>query len=41
MRIKKLSVAKEAVDCYTNSPCQHIREYMENSMEKTFTDVRA
>ena len=34
MRIKKLSKAKEVVDCYTNSPCQHLRECMENSMER-------
>ena len=34
MRIKKkLSAAKGAVDCFTNSPCQQLRECMGNSKE--------
>ena len=37
---EKLSAAKEAVDCYTNSHCQHLRECMGNSMDNTFTDIR-
>ena len=39
-RKRKLPAAIEVVDCHTNSPCQYLREYMENSMENTFTDIR-
>ena len=30
----------EAYDCYTNSPCQHLRKCIENSMENMSADVR-
>ena len=29
-----------AVDCYTNSPCQHLGECMEKSAKNIYTDVR-
>ena len=35
-----MSLTKEALDCYTNSPCQHLRKCMENSMENMLTDIR-
>ena len=35
-----MSPTEEALDCYTNSPCQHLRKCMENSMENMHTDVR-
>ena len=36
---RKVLAAKEVVDCYTNSPCQHFRECIESSMENAHTDV--
>ena len=30
----------EALDCSTNSPYQHLRECIKNSMENMSTDVR-
>ena len=36
---RKLSAAKEGDDCYVNSPCQHLRKCMENSMENMHTDI--
>ena len=39
-RIKDMSLTKEALDCYTNSPCQHLSKCMENSLENMHTDVR-
>ena len=35
-----MSPTEEALDCYTNSPCQHLSKCMENSMENMHTDVR-
>ena len=35
-----MSPTKEALDCYTNSPCQHLSKCMENSLESMHTDVR-
>ena len=35
-----MSLTKEALDCYTNSPCQHLSKCMENSLENMQTDVR-
>ena len=40
MRIKEISPTEEALDCYTNSPCQHLSKCMENSLESMHTDVR-
>ena len=40
MRIKEISPTEEALDCYTNSPCQHLSKCMENSLENMQTDVR-
>ena len=31
---------KEALDCSTNSPCQHLRKCIENGMERMHTDAR-
>ena len=31
---------KAALDCWTNSPCQHFRKCIENSMENMHTDAR-
>ena len=31
---------KEALDCSTNSPCQHLRKCLQNSMENLHTDIR-
>ena len=31
---------KEALDCQTNSPCQHLKKCIENSMENIDTDIR-
>ena len=33
-------MSKEAPDCSTNSPCQHLRKCIENSRENIQTDVR-
>ena len=30
----------EALDCLSNSPCQHLGKCKENSMENIHTDVR-
>ena len=30
----------KALDCLTNSPCQHLRNCIENSVENMSTDVR-
>ena len=38
-RIKK-KINKDALDCLTNSPCQHLGDCMENSMENKQTVVR-
>ena len=35
-----MSPTEEALDCYTNSPCQHLSKCMENSLENIHTDVR-
>ena len=40
MRIKEISPTEEALDRYTNSPCQHLSKCMENSLENMHTDVR-
>ena len=40
MRIKEISPTEEALDCYTNSPCQQLSKCMENSLENMHTDVR-
>ena len=37
---KKRSPTKEALDCLTNSPCQHLNKYTENSMENMHADLR-
>ena len=37
---KKRSLTKEALDCLTNSPGQHLNKYTENSMENMHTDLR-
>ena len=39
MRIKEMIITEEPLDCLTNSPCQHIRTCIENSMENMHTDV--
>ena len=39
-RTKEMSLTKEALDCCTNSPCQHLSKCMENSLENMHTDVR-
>ena len=31
---------KGALDCLTNSPCQHLKKYIKNSMENMHADVR-
>ena len=36
----KYSPTKEALDCSTNSPCQHLRKCIENGMERMHTDAR-
>ena len=36
----KWSSTKEALDCYSNSPCQHIRKGIENSIENMHIEVR-
>ena len=40
MRIKEIPPTEEALDRYTNSPCQHLSKCMENSLENMHTDVR-
>ena len=35
----KWSPTKEALDCYINSLCQHLRKYSENNMENMHTKV--
>ena len=35
-----MSPIREALDCETNSPHQHLREYLGNSMENMYSDVR-
>ena len=30
----------KALDCYTNSPSQHLRKYIENSTENMHNDIR-
>ena len=39
MRIEKL-ITKAALDFETNSPCQPLWKFMENSMENMDTDVK-
>ena len=39
-RIKEMIASLEALDCLTNSPCQHIRKCVENSKDNMHTDVR-
>ena len=39
MRIKEMLITEEPQDCLTNSPCQHFRKCIENSMENMHTDV--
>ena len=34
------SPTKEALHCKPNSPCQHLRKHIENSMENMHADVR-
>ena len=36
---REWSLTKEALDCSTNSPCQHFRKCIGNSMENMHTDV--
>lgn len=36
----KLSPTKDALDCSTNSPCQHLRKCIEKGTENMHTDVR-
>ena len=36
---EKWSITKGALDCFTNSPCQHLKKHIENSMENMQTDV--
>ena len=31
---------KQALDCSTNSPCQHLRKCIENSMENIYVRVQ-
>ena len=40
VRIKEWSPTKEALDYETNSPHQHLRECVGNSMENMHTDAR-
>ena len=40
MTIKEMTINEEPLDFQTNSPCQHIKKCMKNSMEIIHTDVR-
>ena len=37
---RKWSPTKEALDCWSNSPCKHCKKCMENSMKNMHSDVR-
>ena len=37
---RKWSATQKALDCWSNSPCQHLRKCIENSLENMHTDVR-
>ena len=37
----QLSPTKESLDCFTNSPHQHLEKCIENRRENMYTDVRA
>ena len=39
-RIKEMITTKEALECETNSPCQHLKKCMMNSSENIHTDIR-
>ena len=38
-RMERLSPTKEAIDSLTNSPCQCLSKYLENSIENMQTDI--
>ena len=35
-----LIITKEGLDYHTNSPCQHIKKFIEKCMENIHTDIR-
>ena len=39
-RIKEMLLTKEPLDCYINSPYQHLKKCIEKSMENIHTDAR-
>ena len=39
-RIKEMLLTKEPLDCQINSPYQHLKKCIENSMENIHTDAR-
>ena len=40
MRMKEWSPIKESLDCQKNSPCQHLRKCIKNSMKTMHTNIR-
>ena len=39
MKLEEMTPTIEVLDCQTNSPCQHLRKCIRNSLENMHADV--